>query len=142
MRIETILFEASDWVPNNPELPVVLYRQAVADGADLATAFEERFAENGWEGCWRNGVLSYKHYHTGAHEVLGIARGDAQLLIGGTGGRRIDVSAGGNGTLPDQRQSGFSGCRCLPAEPDGGHQDGGSRHDGFADHPRGTLAAG
>lgn len=47
MRIETILFEASDWVPNNPELPVVLYCQAIADRADLATAFEERFARLG-----------------------------------------------------------------------------------------------
>ncbi len=94
MRIETILFEASDWVPNNPELPVVLYCQAIADRADLATAFEERFAENGWEDCWRNGVFPYQHYHTGAHEVLGIARGEARLLIGGTGGRQIDVSAG------------------------------------------------
>ncbi len=94
MRVEAILFEASNWVPNNPELPVLLYHQAIADEADLATAFEKRFAENGWEDCWRNGVFSYQHYHTGAHEVLGIARGEARLLIGGTCGRQIDVSAG------------------------------------------------
>ncbi len=113
MRVEAILFEASNWVPNNPELPVLLYHQAIADEADLATAFEKRFAENGWEDCWRNGVFSYQHYHTGAHEVLGIARGEARLLIGGTCGRQIDVSAGDCIVLP----AGTGHCR-ISAGPD------------------------
>ncbi|MEY9164878.1 uncharacterized protein YjlB [Sinorhizobium fredii] len=79
---EIIRFPPSEWVPNHPRLPVLVYRQALAAN-DMAAEFERRFAGTGWRGVWRNGVFSYQHYHIGAHEVLGIAKGNAKLLIGG-----------------------------------------------------------
>jgi uncharacterized protein YjlB len=98
--IEAIIFEASEWVPNHPHLPVLFYRSAIVVEGEMAPKFEAAFGKNGWEGTWRNGVFDYQHYHTGAHEVLGIAGGKALLLIGGPGGAELSVHAGDCLVLP------------------------------------------
>jgi len=100
LTIETILFEPSDWVPNHPELPMLIYRNAIPAAGEMAPKFEQCFHENGWQGLWRNGVFDYQHYHTGAHEVLGIAGGRARLLIGGPDGVELSVIAGDCLVLP------------------------------------------
>jgi uncharacterized protein YjlB len=100
MTVETILFKADERSPNNPLLPVLIYRQAIAGNADAADAFGTRFRLNGWQGIWQNGIFDYHHYHVGAHEVLGIAAGRARLLIGGEGGEEITVHAGDCLVLP------------------------------------------
>jgi uncharacterized protein YjlB len=41
---------------------------------------------SGWAGCWRNGIYSYHHYHSTAHEVLGVYRGSAKVQLGGEKG--------------------------------------------------------
>jgi len=89
---ETYSFAASQWVPNHPFLPVLVYRD-IFEGKeqDPARAFENIFHDTGWTGLWRNGVFSYQHYHVGAHEVLGVAVGKAELLIGGPEGKIIEV---------------------------------------------------
>ncbi|APG95624.1 hypothetical protein [Sinorhizobium americanum] len=98
---ESMRFQPSEWVPNHPSLPVLLYRQALsAAESDIAAEFERRFAGAGWQGLWRNGVFSYQHYHIGAHEVLGVAGGHARLLIGGPDGAVLEVSAGDCLVLP------------------------------------------
>ena len=99
MEVEIFTLEPSDWVPNNQRLPVIVYRSALP-GPDAATAFEQAFAAHGWKGIWRNGVYGYHHYHTGAHEVLGVAKGSATLLIGGPTGRELTVTAGDCLLLP------------------------------------------
>lgn len=98
---ETLFFSPSEWVPNHPFLPVLVYRD-VFDGRerDAALVFERHFREAGWQGIWRNGVFSYQHYHVGAHEVLGIAEGTAELLIGGPGGIDLEVRPGDCLVLP------------------------------------------
>jgi uncharacterized protein YjlB len=100
MTVEAMVFGPSDWVPNHEHLPVLVYRNAVPEDGDMAPKFETLFRQNGWQGLWRNGVFDYQHYHTGAHEVLGIAGGRAILLIGGPGGAELGVHAGDCLVLP------------------------------------------
>jgi uncharacterized protein YjlB len=100
LTVETLLLEPGDGIPNNPDLPVLLYREACAEGAETAQEFERLFRQAGWQGVWRNGIFDYHHYHTQGHEVLGIAEGRAQLMIGGPSGREISVRAGDCLVLP------------------------------------------
>ncbi len=70
MQIDHFILSPSDWVPNHPTLPVLVYSQIRADMD--SSAFEDMFHDNCWTGIWRNGVFAYHHYHSGAHEVLGV----------------------------------------------------------------------
>ena len=84
----TFLFKDDGETPNNPRLPLILYRNAVnVSGRDPAAAFEAIFERNGWGRGWRNGIFDFRHFHLRAHEVLGIARGSAQVEFGGAGGK-------------------------------------------------------
>ena len=89
-------------IPNNPELPLVLYRDAVRldRGYDPAAVLEETFARNGWRDAWRDGVYPFQHFHTATHEVLGIARGRVTVRFGGDKGRALTLTAGDVAVLP------------------------------------------
>lgn len=99
--VHALLLERNGWVPNNPRLPVLIYPKAVAiEGEDPAEGFEATFASNGWPPQWRAGIFDYHHYHTEGHEVLGVASGEARLMIGGPDGQILQVSAGDVLLLP------------------------------------------
>ena len=101
MESEQFILHQKDWVPNNERLPVIVYRGAVkAEGKEAAEAFERMFADHGWPPQWRDTVYDYHHYHSTAHEALGVATGFGTLLLGGPGGREIEVRAGDAVVLP------------------------------------------
>jgi uncharacterized protein YjlB len=84
-----------DGIFPNSSLPLLFYRHAITiDGKDPASLFGERFAENDWTNCWRNGVYSFPHYHSTSHEVLGVYSGGATLRLGGEHGKSVEVHSG------------------------------------------------
>src|SRR5205807_6433996 len=87
VTVETYRFADDGVVPNNPALPLVVYRGALPDIGDRASACERMFAQHGWPDSWRNGIYGHHHYHSTAHEVLGIARGSAPVRPAGGSGQ-------------------------------------------------------
>jgi uncharacterized protein YjlB len=88
-------------IPNNPTLPFLVY-PGVLDlgGDDPAARCEALFGAHGWSGSWRNGIYPFPHYHSTAHEVLGICRGDAKVRFGGEAGIVLTVRPGDVVVIP------------------------------------------
>ena len=81
--------------PNNENLPLLLYQGAM----DLsmrhpARAVEDLFSAHRWVGSWRNGIFGYHHYHSTAHEVLGVYSGNAHVQLGGAKGPEFTIQRG------------------------------------------------
>jgi uncharacterized protein YjlB len=85
-------------IPNSA-LPVLAYRRALEPTAG-AGAYEELFAAHGWRGAWRDGIYPFHHFHSTAHEVLGIAAGRVEVMLGGPQGRRFELASGDVVVLP------------------------------------------
>jgi uncharacterized protein YjlB len=47
-----------------------------------------------------DGIYSFHHFHSTAHEVLGIVAGFASVILGGPSGRRFEVGQGDVLVLP------------------------------------------
>ena len=91
---------ADDGTFPNSRLPLLLYRSAIAPEETNPEAMERLFAGNDWPPQWRSGIYPFHHYHSTSHEVLGIARGSARLMLGGPEGRELSVSAGDVVVIP------------------------------------------
>ena len=112
--IETRCFADDGETPNHPHFPVILLRGTpAAQAEDPATWFEGHFATLGWGACWRWGVYDYHHFHPDNHEVLGVSRGEATLLLGGEKGEEFHVTPGDVIILPAG-----TGHKCLRSSPD------------------------
>lgn len=84
----------------NSRLALMVYRAALPRDAATAEAFEHLFGENGWPPQWRGSVYGYHHYHSTAHEVLGVASGSARLTFGGPEGETLEVACGDAVIIP------------------------------------------
>ncbi len=122
---ESLLLQANGWMPNNPVLPVLIYRGVVEAGDP--SSVEARLRRNGWRPDWRDGVYPFHHYHSTAHEALACTTGAATLMLGGEGGRQAAIAPGDVLVLP----SGTGHCRVaasadfllVGAYPDGQRWD-------------------
>ena len=125
-RIETHFFADDGTVPNN-RLPLVLYRGALGNKGDLARRCEDMFEANGWPGAWRNGIYGHHHYHSTAHEVLGIARGSARVRLGGEHGATVELREGDVVVIPagvaHKRESASADLLVIGSYPKGQRPD-------------------
>lgn len=92
MVTEQHFINENEAIPNNPDLPLVIYREAF--NGQLKYDIKETFAKNGWSGAWTNGVFTYHHYHSVSHEVLAVIEGSATLIFGGPEGKEVKVQKG------------------------------------------------
>lgn len=125
-NIETYVFVPGEDVPNN-KLPLVLYRGALGGEGDLAVRCEEMFNAHGWPGPWRNGIYGHHHFHSNAHEVLGIVRGSARVRLGGASGQTVELRQGDVVVIPagvaHKRESASGDLLVIGSYPQGQRPD-------------------
>lgn len=96
--------------PNNQDLDVVLLRGAIVEGG--APEICALMSDNGWGGNWTYTVFDYHHYHPNAHEALAVARGWANIQLGGPSGETHRITAGDAIVLP----AGTGHCRIASGD--------------------------
>lgn len=108
-EVLTFRFGDAGAFPNNPHLPVLVYKRAGQRAANAAPAhdpetlarwFEATWPKHGWRAAWRWGVYDFPHYHSTAHEILGVYRGHASLRLGGEVGVTLVAEPGDVIVLP------------------------------------------
>lgn len=120
-EIREYLFEDDGRIPNNPTLPLLVYPQAFAKSDRDPSRCKELLSQNGWGGAWVDGVFSYHHYHSNAHEVLCVVGSSAIIAFGGPEGETVEVEAGdvvvipaGVGHCNKESKGGFSVLGAYP----------------------------
>jgi uncharacterized protein YjlB len=94
-NIQTFLIPDDGKFPNNDALPLILMRQVFDPKTkNLVQTIEKTFHTNAWERSWRNGIYDFHHYHSTAHEVLGLYAGRVKAQFGGPDGQVADAKAG------------------------------------------------
>jgi uncharacterized protein YjlB len=110
--------------PNNERIPLLQYKKVfLLSERDAPEFIETTFSRNQWRGSWRNGIYPFHHYHSTAHEVLGIYQGTVRAQFGGDSGPIISAAAGDVILIPagvahKNIQSSFD-FRVVGAYPDG-----------------------
>jgi uncharacterized protein YjlB len=99
-KIESFMFQPAEWVPNNRDKPVLLYRAALPNSNGMPNQVQRHFEERGWTPQWCGVVLEFDHYHSTAHEVLGCVSGHALIRLGGPEGTVVELREGDAVLLP------------------------------------------
>jgi uncharacterized protein YjlB len=93
-RVITRLLKDAGTIPNS-RLPVLIYQGALdLPKNDPASAIEALIHANQWGDDWRNGIYTYHHYHSTAHEALLVFSGSAKVQLGGESGIIETIGAG------------------------------------------------
>ena len=98
--MEEIFLKPNGDMPNNPILPVLVYPQVLPANKDCSVDFEHHFSKNHWHGFWRDGLHDFHHFHSQAHEVLGVIKGICRIQIGGMAGHNLILTPGDMLVLP------------------------------------------
>ena len=128
IEIRTLKIEDDGSVPNNPDYPLLVYKNVAAEGDA-----EQILYEHDWLGSWRGKVYTEHHYHSNTHEVLVVGAGQATLHLGGGAGEKVTVEKGDALILP----AGF-GHKYLEGSEDFaviGAYPGGMEHDFLCGRP-------
>ncbi len=102
----TFRFGDAGGIPNHPQLPVLIYKRAALASCSpdnpeaIARWFEQTWPQHRWQPAWRWGVYDFPHYHSTAHEILGVYRGRASLRLGASAGVTLVVEPGDVIVLP------------------------------------------
>ncbi len=100
-RVEYHALEDDGEIPNNHTLPLLIYQDALDFlQSDPAKTCVKVFASNCWGRSWRNGIYPFHHYHSTAHEVLGVCRGVVKVQFGGEKGVILSVRPGDVVVIP------------------------------------------
>jgi uncharacterized protein YjlB len=99
-EVQEYRFEDDGSIPNNPDLALLLYPQALGEGDLSSSRCQQLLAENCWGGSWIDGVFPYHHYHSVSHEVLVVVGGEARIDFGGPEGVTLEVEAGDAVVIP------------------------------------------
>lgn len=127
INCQTYLFEDDGSIPNNYELPLLVYPKVLAGDKTNPSTCKQLLNSNGWSRAWVNGIYSYHHYHSTTHEVLAVISGSASVKMGGEQGEALSISAGDVIVIP----AGVGHCnlgssrdfRVVGAYPDGRRYD-------------------
>jgi len=145
INVEHLFIEDDGTFPNNSKVPLLIYRRAVeVSGGNGAQKFETLFQQNQWEGSWRNGVYRVHHYHSTAHEVLGVFSGSARVQFGGENGPVCEVFTGDVVVIPagvaHKRLSSSGDFRVVGAYPRGQTWDMNYGNEGERPHTDRNIA--
>ncbi len=98
--VESFIFTDDGVFPNN-SIPLLIFRKVFKPSPDIHPAsIEKIFYKNNWVNAWRNGLYSFHHYHSTAHEVLGLYSGWVNAQFGGPDGKIVTATAGDTIVIP------------------------------------------
>lgn len=95
--VERLVLNYDGRFPNS-RLPALIYR-GITTGVS-ADGFKALFSRNQWPAQWVGSIYPYHHYHSTAHEALGVANGSAQIALGGPQGCTVSIYQGDAVVIP------------------------------------------